>query len=106
MRRARFNPLQLTLGDRVISVDEANQRLTDALIVRVDAHDRRCRDEPAMSVHEYLVALEWVRWVEDTLEPIRRAAGFNFSRAAERSSAHTEDFYIGEAGRRSWQEAI
>jgi hypothetical protein len=100
------NPLQLRLGDPVVSVDEANRRLTEALIVRVDAHDRRCRDEPVMSVHEYLVALEWVRWVEDTLEPIRRAAGFNFSRAAERCSAHTEDVYTGEAGRRWWQDAI
>jgi hypothetical protein len=94
--------LQLELGEHVVTVDEANQRLKEALEVRVDAHKRRCRDQPIMTVHEYLVALEWVRWVEDTLEPIREANGFTCSRAYERCSAHTEDFYRGEQGRAFW----
>lgn len=71
-----------------MSADDANRRLDAALVVRVDAHRRRGAGR--MDVHEYLVALEWARWVEDTLDPVRRAAGYTCSRAWERVTARTD----------------
>lgn len=93
------NALQLEIGAPVLDWVEATARIDAALVVRCDAHQRRCRPDPIMTVHEYKVALEWARWVEDTLEPIRAAAGFHFWRAVERCSAYTEQMYTGEAGR-------
>jgi hypothetical protein len=68
--------------------DLANERIDAALLVRCDAHDRRRRGE--MTVHEYLVALEWARWVENNNDPIRRAAGYTCSRAWEVVTARTD----------------
>ena len=88
MRGARG---QLALGFDGITLEEANKRLRAAVGIRVDAHRRRERG--AMSVHEYLTALRWVRAVEDELEPIREAAGYYCSRAYELCTAHTADYY-------------
>jgi hypothetical protein len=82
---------QLALGVDGISFEEANERLRAAIAIRVDAHRRRRRG--AMTVHEYLTALRWVRAVEDELEPIREAAGYCCSRAFELCSVHTADYY-------------
>lgn len=70
-----------------MTVDQANEALDAALLVRVDAHQRKRvgndHTTGGMSVHEYLAALRWVRAVEDELEPVRRAAGHTLSRAWE-----------------------
>lgn len=71
-----------------MTADQANEELDAALLVRCDAHDRRRRG--AMTVHEYLVALEWVRWVENNLDAVRRAAGYTCSRAMETCTARTD----------------
>lgn len=73
-----------------MTVDQANERIDAALIVRCDAHRRRAGFGPTMNLHEYLAALAWVRWVEDTLDPIRRAAGYRFSRSWEVVTARTD----------------
>lgn len=84
--------LQLEIGAHVVTLDEANRRLKEAIDIRVDVHDRRCRPEPTISVDQYLAALRWVREVEDALEPIRRAAGFTWSRAGELCSCRTDGY--------------
>jgi hypothetical protein len=83
---------QLTLGVDGVTFEQANEWLRNAIVIRVDAHRRRERG--AMSVHEYLTALRWVRRVEDELEPIREAAGYCCSRAFELCTAHTADYYL------------
>jgi hypothetical protein len=83
---------QLELGIDGVNIDEANVRLREAIGIRVDAHRRRRRG--AMSVHEYLTALRWVRGVEDELEPIREAAGYYCSRAYELGSVQPSDYYM------------
>jgi hypothetical protein len=92
--------LQLELGAHVVTVDEANERLMDALAIRCDAHRRRC-DHGSMTVHEDLTALRWVRAVEDELEPIREAAGYTWSRAAELCTVRSDGFKSA-AGYRGW----
>jgi L-alanine-DL-glutamate epimerase-like enolase superfamily enzyme len=82
---------QLALGVDGVSFEEANERLRAAVRIRVDAHRRRERG--AMTVHEYLTALRWVRAVEDELEPIRELDGYCCSRAFELCTAHTADHY-------------
>jgi hypothetical protein len=87
---------QLALGLDGVTFEEANERLRAAVRIRVDAHRRRERG--AMTVHEYLTALRWVRAVEDELEPIRAAAGYCCSRAYELCTVHTDDFYRSPDG--------
>jgi hypothetical protein len=82
--------LQLELGAHVVTVDEANERLRDALDIRVDAHRRR--EAGDLSVYEYLNVLAWVRGQEDVLEPIREAAGYTFSRAWELCHVHSDGY--------------
>lgn len=88
-----LSPLQLQLGVEPLTLDEANERLRDAVAIRVDAHRRRCDNgsddgrRGGISVPQYLQVLAWVRGVEDELEPIRKAAGYTCSLAYELGSA-------------------
>jgi hypothetical protein len=91
--------LQLELGAPVVTVDEANERLRDALDIRVDAHRRRERGE--LTVYEYLNVLAWVRDQEDELEPIREAAGYTWSRAWELLHPFTGDLNRSPSGPRA-----
>ena len=77
-----------------MTADQANEQLDAALMVRVDAHERkRISADPStggLTVHEYLTALRWVREVEAECEPARRAAGYTCSRAMETCTARTD----------------
>lgn len=80
--------MQLEIGVPVVTVDEANARLKNAILIRCDLHQRR--KAKLIGVDEYVMGLWWVRRQEAELEPIRRAAGYNFSRAWEGCTARTD----------------
>lgn len=69
-------------------VTRANLRLTDAIGIRVDLH--RQRRAGAINPEDYKLGCEWIRRIEDDLEPVRRAAGYRFSRAYELCTARTD----------------